>query len=88
MAEVKRSRSSSLYIRSQPPCQGGMTVWALRDFVRTLDAEGVSDETTVACHHNHETKHLIALSVHESSTEEVDGQSSDRPEAGDDGEQP
>jgi hypothetical protein len=83
MTEVKRSRSSSLYIRSTPSHQGGMTVRMLRDFVRALDAEGVSDETTVAAQYSIETRHLIALSIRESTTEEVDGQSSDRPEAGD-----
>lgn len=70
MAKVVRSRSSSLQIRSQPPYQGGMTVWALRDFVRTLDVEGVSDETRVHCDHNHDTRHLAALWVREETTEE------------------
>lgn len=71
MAEVARSRSSSLRIRSSPPYQGSMTVWALRDFVRTLDAEGVSDESTVTCEHNHDTRHLSALWVRESTTEDL-----------------
>lgn len=71
MAEVKRTRSASLYICSRPPYQGSMTVWALRDFVRTLDAEGVSDKTTVDCRHNHQTCHLVSLSVREATTEEV-----------------
>ncbi|KAB8186893.1 hypothetical protein FH608_046230 [Nonomuraea phyllanthi] len=71
MAEVKRTRSASLYIRSRPPYQGSMTVWALRDFVRALDAEGVSDKTTVDCHHSHDTRHVVSLSVREATTEEV-----------------
>jgi hypothetical protein len=47
-----------------------MTVWALRDFVRALDAEGVGDETRVTCDHDHNTRHLTALWVRETATEE------------------
>ncbi|MFD9950818.1 hypothetical protein ACFWYW_58670 [Nonomuraea sp. NPDC059023] len=71
MAEVARSRSRSLRISSSPPYQGDMTVWALRDFVRALDAEGVSDETRVTCEHNHHTRHLVGLRVQESTREEL-----------------
>lgn len=70
MAEVTRSRSRALRIASQPPYQGGMTVWALRDFVRALDAEGVSDDTPVTCNHHHNTRHLTGLWVREATTEE------------------
>ncbi len=70
MAKVTRSRESSLHIRSQPSYQGGMTVWALRDFVRALDAEGVSDETRVTCDHDHNSRHLAALWVRETTREE------------------
>jgi hypothetical protein len=72
MAKVNRSRSSSLRISSEPPPQGGMTVWALRDFVRTLDAEGVSDKTRVTCEHRHDTRHLSGLWIQETSTEDQD----------------
>lgn len=43
MAEIKRSTSASLFIRSIPSDR--MTVCALRDFVKALDAEGVPDRT-------------------------------------------
>ncbi|MEU8270151.1 hypothetical protein AB0B89_23705 [Sphaerisporangium sp. NPDC049002] len=69
MAKIIRSRSSSLQIRSSPSYQGGMTVWALRDFVRALDAEGVSDKTRVTCDHDHNTRSLTGLWVKETTTE-------------------
>jgi hypothetical protein len=81
VAKVTRSRSSSLYVRSQPPVQGGMTVWALRDFVRALDAEGVSDKTKVICDHS-VTQSLTGLWVREETTEEQPA--ADGEQAGDD----
>ena len=63
MAEVTKSASRSTYIRSQPKYTGGMTVWALRDLVRALDAEEIPDDARVTAHHAIETRHLIQLSV-------------------------
>lgn len=63
MAKVTRSDTAySIYIASQP-LNGAMTVWALRDFVRALDAEGIPDNANVQDHHNHDTKHFNGLSV-------------------------
>jgi ribosomal protein S1 len=47
-----------------------MSVEALRDFVQTLDAEGISDKTTVVCHHVNQSKRPVTLSVKEATTEE------------------
>ncbi|MGI5144809.1 hypothetical protein ACQEVC_45580 [Plantactinospora sp. CA-294935] len=63
MAKVTRSASRSIYIRSVSPYQGGMSVWALRDFVRALDAEEIPDDAKVECHRDHNTLHLTNLSV-------------------------
>jgi len=63
MAEVTRSASRSVHISSQPPVTGGMSVWALRDFVRTLDAEQIPDDARVQYHRADDTMHLVRLSV-------------------------
>ena len=63
MSEVRRSAHRQLFIRSDGPLSGGMTVWHLRDFVATLDREGVADSEPVTDHHANDTRHLINLSV-------------------------
>lgn len=70
MAKVTRSATRNTYIRSEYPHQGSMTVWALRDFVRTLDAEGIPDDATLSAERNHSTLHFIGLNVR--VTTEVD----------------
>ncbi|MEV7267082.1 hypothetical protein AB0N38_26320 [Micromonospora aurantiaca] len=61
MAKISKSASRSVYIASNPI--RGMTVWALRDFVRALDAEGIPDNAKLTCDHDHNTRHLTGLSV-------------------------
>lgn len=63
MAKVTRSATRSTYIRSEYPYQGSMTVWALRDFVRALDAEGIPDDATLSAEKHHNTLHFIGLNV-------------------------
>lgn len=63
MAKITRSDTAySIYLASQP-LDGAMTVWALRDFVRALDAEGIPNDAKLEAHHNHDTKHFNGLSV-------------------------
>ena len=63
MAKVSKSVSRSIYIRSEYPHQGSMTAWALRDFVKALDENGVPDDATLSAERNHSTLHFIAISV-------------------------
>ncbi len=63
MATVTKSASRSIYIASKPPYQGSMTVWALRDFVRALDAESIPDSAKLDVHRDHNTLHFTGLSV-------------------------
>lgn len=64
MAKTSRSAySRSTYVTSNPSVSGGgMSVWALRDFVHALDELGVPDDERVEAHHN-DTRHLTHLSV-------------------------
>ena len=63
MSEVRRSAHRQLYIWSESPLSGGMTVWHLRDFVATLDQEGVADGEYVTVHKAYDTLHTTNLSV-------------------------
>lgn len=63
MAKVTQSASRSIYIRSEPPHQGSMTAWALRDFVKALDEHGVPDTATLTAERDHTTSHFVAVSV-------------------------
>ena len=63
MAKVTKSASRSVYIASEHPVQGSMTAWALRDFVRALDAEGIPDNATLSAERDHNTMHFIGVNV-------------------------
>jgi hypothetical protein len=63
MAKVSKSASRSVYIASPPPVQGSMTVWALRDFLAAVDAEGIPDNATLECQRDHNTFHFTGVSV-------------------------
>jgi murein tripeptide amidase MpaA len=63
---TKTSRSGTAYsvtVCSDYPSQGSMTVGALRDFVRALDAAEIPDSATLTAEHNHSTSHFTALRV-------------------------
>jgi hypothetical protein len=64
MAKISISATSrSIYIASDPPYAGDMTLWALRDFVRSCDEAGIPDEAKLVAHHATETRHLVNVSV-------------------------
>ncbi len=63
MATVTKSASRSIYIASEPPYQGSMTVWALRDFVRALDEHGIPDNATLTATHATDTQHFTGIYV-------------------------
>lgn len=63
MAKVTKSASRSIYIASEPPYQGSMTAWALRDFVRALDEHQVPDNAKLDCHRDHGTLRFTGVSV-------------------------
>lgn len=69
MAEITRGASRDTYIRSGP-CNGAMTVWRLRDFVKTLDDAGIPDDIKIEGHRS-DAGHLNSLSVRWS--EKIDG---------------
>lgn len=62
MAKTTRSDTAySIYVRSAPG-MGAMTVWALLDFARALQAAGIPDNATITDHHD-DVRNLTALSV-------------------------
>ena len=64
MAKVNRSgQSYQINVTSQHPYQGGMTAWALRDFVKALDEQGIPEDTRIVCDYDQTTRHLIGLRV-------------------------
>lgn len=63
MAKVTTSASRTVYIRSESPYQGSMSVWALRDFLKAVDELGVPDNAALTCHKAHDTQHFIGISV-------------------------
>lgn len=64
MSRVSRSRwQSDLSISSESPLSGSLTVYHLREFVKTLDENKVDDKVTVTAHHANDTRHFIRLSV-------------------------
>lgn len=66
MAKVTRSAGLSIYISSEPPTRGTMTVWALRDFLRAVDEAGIPDTATLSAERNHNTMAFTAVSVRHS----------------------
>jgi len=70
MAKITKSASRSIYIRSNHPMHGSMTVGALRDFLKAIDEHGVPDTATLSAHKDHNTLHFTAVSVRH--TTEID----------------
>ncbi|TDC02079.1 hypothetical protein E1091_01595 [Micromonospora fluostatini] len=61
MAKVIKSASRTVRVISSSPVSGSMTVGELRDFVRALDSEGITDEATLVAERDHNTGHFIRL---------------------------
>lgn len=65
MAVIEQSSwKRTIYVSSESPVSGGLTVRELRDFVHALDEVATPGGTLVDAHHANDTRHLIRLSVH------------------------
>lgn len=72
MADITRPPIQySIYLVSQGPDQGSMTVGALLDFVKALVEAGIPDDAQVTAHHGYAGL-LVRLSVRHTVTIDTD----------------
>lgn len=68
-AKITRSETSySVHVASTHPYTGGMTIWALRDFLRAVDLAAIPDTAELIADRNDSTCAFIGLRVRHTFT--------------------
>lgn len=62
MAKINKKASKSVYVASDSPYTGSITLWMLRDFLDTCETAGIPQNTKVKAHRS-DVGHFTGVSV-------------------------